>query len=1159
MKKILAVLLCIMVMFTVSAQAIVEELRAERKAPAIGDVVSGFELKDISSFDLIGSDLYLYEHQSTGAQVMYLANEDTNRVFEITFRTPAETDTGVPHVFEHSTLDGSEKYPSKALFFNLIYQTYNTYMNAGTYSCMTTFPIASLSEAQLLKYADYYTDSCLNPMIYSDPSIFDEEAWRYTIDEEGNLAIEGTVYSEMQGATTRQASASHNFNKAIFPGSIAGNASGGNPDFIPDMTWEDLVSYHERYYTPSNSVTCIYGKIEDINAFLSLLDGYFSEFERTEFTFKDSGYTPISEPVEAVYDFAVEASSNTDKAATVYYGFACGELDEDELTAVDFLTTLLGDSSSALMENLKNTIPYGSFNCYIGIDGPEPCIYFIADNVNPEDAQLFKETVDASILEIIEKGFDQDAVDAIIASFKMDILLSTDDSEIGVNMIPNIMYYWATTGDLFGYMAYVDAIDLFDDYAEDGTFIRTLKEYCADNSRSALVTTRAVAGLKEEKDAALKEKLAAIQAQMSDEELEAIASRGMDEEEDDATELVRALQVVTVESLPEEIRIYDIEDEMGDDGVRRVFAECDTDGVGYATLMLNTDWIEKDALHFFKLYMDLLRELDTAEHTRSQLANLVNRYLYNLTIKSSLMTSEESDEYFPFIRISFIAMDEDMEKAYDLIGEILFESQFDAKRIADRVSSLKESLKQTINSNGLSVLLYDMLATAEPSMGYYSYVNFIDYYNFLEAVASVMEENPEIVIAGLSYIQENLRNSYKAISVFAGSRESYENFTSVADAFISTLDYTEVPEVEYEFDLMSQSKGLIVESNVNYNIMFASYEDMGLEEYTADLDAVTAIINDSYLLPQLRDQYGVYGAYTVADDDGIYMYSYRDPNIAETFQVYAELPSFMESLSELDQETLDGYILSSYSAYAMPSGELSGALNVLLNYISGKSQEKTLEHMKELKSVTPEIVAEYAKAYSALVENGYYGTAGGAAAVLSFEYFYDEIANPFGAKDNSSVVFTDITEDDFFFEAVRFAFENGFMAPTGDDTFSPKDEATLGDLAAFFYTLIGGPRIPDEAIAFLSGYEIVPSLPADTSITRAEAMEYSLYFLYAIGEDVDMVPLAEEYPDTAEIPEGYEGILGFGLDYGILTLVDGALAPNEALTREMLAYLIMML
>ncbi|MBQ6323055.1 MAG: insulinase family protein, partial [Lachnospiraceae bacterium] len=261
--------------------------------PAIGDVVENFEVKDIRPYEALEAQVVLFEHQSTGAQLMYIANDDTNRTFDLTFRTHAIDDTGLPHVFEHATLDGSEKYPSKALFFNLIYQTYNTYMNASTYDRMTTFPIASLSEAQLLKYADYYTDSCLHPTILEDESIFREEAWRYRMDSEDQpLTIEGTVYSEMLGAMDLQNQAIYNFMTDAFPGSWIRYVSGGNPDVIPEMTYESLKAFHDRFYHPSNCLAYIYGEFEDYTAFLKLLDEAFSVYEKREFTTTDEEYVP---------------------------------------------------------------------------------------------------------------------------------------------------------------------------------------------------------------------------------------------------------------------------------------------------------------------------------------------------------------------------------------------------------------------------------------------------------------------------------------------------------------------------------------------------------------------------------------------------------------------------------------------------------------------------------------------------------------------------------------------------------------------------------------------------------------------------------------------------------------------------------------------------
>ncbi len=276
----------------------------------------------------------------------------------------------------------------------------------------------------------------------------------------------------------------------------------------------------------------------------------------------------------------------------------------------------------------------------------------------------------------------------------------------------------------------------------------------------------------------------------------------------------------------------------------------------------------------------------------------------------------------------------------------------------------------------------------------------------------------------------------------------------------------------------------------------------------------------------------------------------------ETFGVFSQLPAFMASLDYIDQETLDGYILSSYSSYATPSGELSGALSAILNHLSYIPQEKRAEYMQQLKGITAEKVSDYAGAYEALVENGIYATSGSASAISKYADMYEEILNPFGVQDSSSVVLSDIAEGDAYYDAVRFAFENGYMTTVSDSDFGVDESATLGDLAAFFYMLIGGNRDPETAVAFLSQYGIIPAELADTELSRLEALLYTYYFCQATQIDVSLAELQETYPDADQIPEGYEDIFGFGLEYGLIDTVDGLLDPMGTMTRAQLANLI---
>jgi len=473
--------------------------------PSLGDEVKGFVVKDVREFPLIGATLVTFEHAKTGAGLMYIANNDTNRAFDLTFHTRAIDNTGLPHVFEHATLDGSEKYPSKALFFNLIYQTYNTYMNASTSPLYTTFPIASLSEAQLLKYADYYTDSCLHPLILEDESIFREEAWRYRMaDMDAPLTIEGTVYSEMRGAMDLSSSAYTGFLRSAFPGSTIGNVSGGEPEHIPEMTFESLRNFHDLYYHPSNCTVFLYGDFEDYTAFLQLLDEAFAPYEKKEFTFEDAEYSPLTEPAVSSTAFPVETGSDTENASAIYYAFICPGLKDDfqEELVLNTLTDLLVPDSSPLMQKLKRALPSGQFATYIELDGPEDMIVFYAANVNTEDAETFRSTVDEALAELAESGFSDELVDGIVASLNLSTKLTGESSDLGVDIINSIAGYYASTGNLYGYMDYVDALNQLKDWNSKGLYKHAISDWLLNCDVTVLSVTYPEAGLRETLDAA---------------------------------------------------------------------------------------------------------------------------------------------------------------------------------------------------------------------------------------------------------------------------------------------------------------------------------------------------------------------------------------------------------------------------------------------------------------------------------------------------------------------------------------------------------------------------------------------------------------------------------------------------------------------------------
>ncbi len=1115
MKKTLSLLLVLALMLS-CVPGLAEALPQETDAlPNIGDVVNGFEVKEIRDFPLVGADLVLFEHQKTGGKLLWIANEDTNRAFQLTFPTRPLDNTGLPHVFEHATLFGSDKYPATSLYFNVSYQTYNTFINAFTIDACTSYPLASLSEEQLLHLADYYIDSCFHPLIMHDESIFKTQAWHYNLPElDGEMTYEGVVYSEMQGAMTLARKALDNANGITFPGSALSYNYGGVPEVIPEMTWEDVKNYHDKFYHPSNCLALLYGQFADYAAFLALLDEAFAPYEKAEFVFEDSGYTPITEPVVTEFAFPMaEGTDVTNQTVINYYILLPGmKGDTAQEDLVDHACSLLNEPGSVLSQSFKKAFPAGSLGCGREVAGPDDAILFQATGMNQGDAEQLKALVDDALKTVAENGFPQDMVDSAMTSLNISTKLAPENGNPVEGVVYNFAYQFAVSGDPFAYADYVAGLSKIDEENQQGLLKETVAKWLVDAPLYTLSTTYPVPGEKEKVDAALKDKLAEIKAGMTQEELQAIVDEtNAAPKNEDTSELMAKIKAVTVESLPEEIKAYTVNDFTDESGIRHIEVPAGVDGIGYVSLNLDASALPQEDIHWMRLYTRLLGQLDTDKHTKEELDVLMSRYLYGKT--TGVNGGDMKDTIHPYVVAEWYALDDDLAAGYDLMEELLFHTRFDdVQKLAEQVQAQKTSVRATINSSAYQIMWFRGLADRYPFYRYYSYMNFLEYYAFLENLETMLNEQPEEVTKHFEAVQSFFANSAGAVACFAGNENSIALNRPLADAFLAKLDHVEREAVAYDLPIPSQREALIIDGNVQFNNVIATADDIGVEDYDAGLSAICSLVGDKLLVPILRDQMGVYTPVSgVMDNGSLYLISYRDPNVKDTFDVYASLPDKIAEM-DVDQETLDGYIMSSYSSLAKPAGELTGAVSVLEDVLVGKKLDRNLDYMRQLKAVTPETVKAAAETFRKAWENGARSTAGSAAAINENADLYEVILNPFNAKDTSQVEFTDAAEGSEHYDAVRFAFENGLMAPKAEDAFGIDETATVGDLLAGLYAGLGGaPNAPEDARAWLSQAGV---LSADEDLEADLTEAFLCQLLNAIG-----APISTDTPD-AVVPRG---------------------------------------
>lgn len=1095
------------------------EAPASPALPAVGDMVEGFEVKEIREFSLIGAQLVLFEHAQTGAKLLYIANDDTNRAFQLTFPTRMTNDKGLPHVFEHATLSGSEKYPSTALWFNASMQTYNTYMNAYTTDAMTCYPIASLSEAQLLKLADFYTDSCLHPNIMTDDSIYRTEAWRYEMtDADADLTYNGTVYSEMLGALTLASATLITANKATFPGASVSYEYGGDPDYIPEMTWDELKEYHNKYYHPSNCIAYLYGSFEDYTAFLKLLNEAFAPYDRAEFSFDEPDYARITEPVVSAFAYPVVQGTDTANQTTICYYILCpgmkGDIEQEHL--IDHACDLLNDSASPLMQALRKAFPTGSFSCGRELAAPDDAIIFMATGMNDGDAELFKQTVDAALADAAQNGFTSELVDNIVTSLKFDAKLASESSSPVTGTIENLAYYYAVTGDVFRFVENYEAMNNIGAENTDGKLAGAVAQWLVNPELWTLTSGSPAPGQKEVHDAELAAKLAEIKAGMSAEEIQAVVdATNAVPEEADTSAMLADLTAVTVATLPEEIKEYELRDETGENGIRRIEAVTGVDGISYIMLNLDAASLPQEDIHYLRLFTRLLGSMDTDQHTWEELSSLISRYLYSGTF--GVFVSGYKTDYHPYMITEWYSLDEDLEAGYALAEEILFHTQFtDTQTLLERIQAQKTAARSRINSEPYWVLLYRQLGNTSPFARYYEYLNYVEYYTFLEELEQTMQEHPEEVAARLEGVQKFLANRSGAIAGTAGCEESLALNRPLADAFFAKLDDTVREPAVYDLPEAAKKEGLIIDGNIQYNMIGIPWKTVDPEADGAAYAALGQLVSDQLLIPDLRDQAGAYGAYCNSSIDEIYLFTYRDPNVAETFAYFDALPDKVAALA-VDQETVDRYIISTYSSLAQPAGELSGAITALNNRISGIPEDIKLQSMRALKTATPESLKQFAAYIADMMNTDIRGTAGGAGAVNANAEIYDVILNPFNAVDMSSVEFEDVPEGHELYEAVHFVVDSSLMAPLSDTVFGVDEAATVGDYVAAIYAMLGGPAgDPEGARAWLAGYGLVAA-DEDLDAPLNEQLFCDIMQALGVGYTTDTPDVAVPRGDLADV------------------------------------------
>lgn len=643
-----------------------------------GDELSGFVVKDVVSLPEVQGRLVRMEFAKNGADLVWLERDDDNMTFAIGFRTLPSDDTGVPHIIEHSVLCGSDKYPVKEPFVDLLKSSFATFLNAYTSSDHTMYPVCSRNRADLLNLMDVYLDAVFHPLSVKSPLAFRQEGWHYELaSADAELTRNGIVYSEMKGAfSTPERRLYHELRRLLYPQTCYGFVSGGDPAAIPTLDFEGYKAFYNRFYHPSNARIFLDGRI-DLKAVLAKLQGFLEPYPRKAVDAEIEYQKPVS--ADKTMQYEIGAAESEEGKVILGDAWVFGKFDEREkCMAVDVLTDALAGSNEAPLK--KALLAKGLCeDVYMGVGGAAQVeASLVVKNVKRENVDEVRRTVRSVIASLAEKGLDHARLAALLdrAEFR-DREKDFGETPRGLGFLSDAFDFWLYGGDPADAFRNASRFASLRSKIEAGWFERLLREAFLDNPHHASITFVPSRTLAAENAAAEKAALAKVKAGWTKEQLDKVLAdcRALEayQAAPNKPEDVAKLPVLAVKDVPAEAPVIKTEVTTVD-GTTVVRPHTQANGVVHAELAFSLADLTLEELADMPMLAAVLGNLATEKHTIEALRNEIDGKLGRFT--AGAMAAARGDEASPYLEVDVSALEAKWADVVRLVPEVLRETSF---------------------------------------------------------------------------------------------------------------------------------------------------------------------------------------------------------------------------------------------------------------------------------------------------------------------------------------------------------------------------------------------------------------------------------------------------------------------------------------------------
>lgn len=937
-----------------------------------------YEILDEHRVEDVQSDGFILRHKKSGARIAVLSNNDDNKVFYIGFRTPPEDETGVPHIIEHTTLCGSKKFPVKDPFIELAKGSLNTFLNAMTYPDKTVYPVASCNDQDFKNLMDVYLDAVFNPNITKYEEIFKQEGWHYELTgKDDELKINGVVYNEMKGAySSPDEVLSSQIYRSLFPDNTYSKDSGGNPEYIPKLTYEAYLDFYHKYYHPSNSYIYLYGDMDVVERLEWLDKEYLSLYDYKKVNSEINKQPAFDEikNVEAQYSITMD-DSQENKTYLSYNRVVGDSLDEMLYQAFDVLDYALVSSpgaavKQALIDAGIGDDVYGSYDAGI----LQPVFSFVAKNANASQADEFESIIENTLKEVIKTGINKEALLAGINSSEFKF------READFGQFPKGLLFGLNCLDswLFDDMKPFIHLECLGTFAklrkavDTDYFEKLIQEYLLDNTHGSSVTVKPKRGLGNEREEALAKELSDYKASLSDEEIKKLIEDTEHlkkyQEEPSSDEDLRKLPMLTRADMKKNAMPFsNIEDELLD--VKVVRHDIESNGIDYISFLFDAGDFAQSELGYLGFFTNALGLVSTEKYSYTDLANATNIYTGGISTGTASHPDIKDRNNFVFkFEVKLKVLEKNLDKALELMEQMLLSSDFtDTKRLGELVAQIKARLQANLSSSGHLVAAMRSMSSFSRYALYQDELKGVAFYRSICCIEKELSESPKSVSDKLAAIAKKLFARNRMLISFTGNNEAYGNAKPSLEKVIAGFDKMSAVGNQAEVHFNTAKEAFIDASQIQYVAKTGDFICEGYE-YTGALRLLRIILSYDYLWINVRVKGGAYGCMNTFLRSGeSYFVSYRDPNLSDTLDVYDRIPEYIKSFSP-DERDMTKYIIGTFSALDTPMNPEAKGSRSLSAYLEGITYEQIQKERNEILNAQPEDIRRLADLVEAVLK-----------------------------------------------------------------------------------------------------------------------------------------------------------------------------------------------